>query len=135
QGMLWNATGDMLDFEGHIGVARARVRETRQQGALATLPFALVCLAWSEVLAGRFEAADALATEATDIAGATGLPEFPGAHGIIRVAILAWRGHDTDARVLAEAVTREASERGQGLTLWILDHMLAVLDLAFGRYE
>jgi DNA-binding CsgD family transcriptional regulator len=135
QGMLWNATGDMLDFEGHIGVARERVRETRQQGALATLPFALVCLAWSEVLAGRFEAADALATEATDIAGATGLPEFPGAHGIIRVAILAWRGHDTDAHVLAEAVTREATERGQGLTLQILDHMLAVLDLAFGRYE
>jgi DNA-binding CsgD family transcriptional regulator len=92
-------------------------------------------LAWAEVLAGRFDAADAFASEATDIASATGLPEFPGAHGLIRVAILAWRGRETEAQALAQAVNREAIERGQGLTLRIMDHMLAVLDLGCGRYE
>jgi DNA-binding CsgD family transcriptional regulator len=135
QGMLWNATGDMLDFENHIRVGRERVREARQQGALATLPIALVCLAWSEVLAGRFDAADALVTEATDIASATGLPEFPGAHDLIRVSIQAWRGQDIEASHLSKTVNQEAVDHGQGLTLQIMDRMLAILDLAFGRYE
>jgi DNA-binding CsgD family transcriptional regulator len=135
QGMLWNATGDMLDFENHIAVARQRVRDARQQGALATLPIALVCLAWNEVLAGRFDVADALVSEATAIASATGLPEFPGAHNLIRVAIQAWRGQEREALTLAESVNQEARDHGQGLTLQIMDRMLAILDLGSGRYE
>jgi DNA-binding CsgD family transcriptional regulator len=135
QGMLWNATGDMLDFENHIGVARARVRAAREQGALATLPIALVCMAWCEVLAGRFDAADAMASEATGIASATGLPDFPGAHGLIRVAIQSWRGREAEATKVATTTTEEALEHGQGLTLQIVDRMLGILELGQGRYE
>ena len=107
-GMLWNATGDMLDFESHIAMARERVRQAREEGALATLPIALVCLAWTELLAGRTEVAEALNAEGTGIAGATGAPEFPGAHGIVRLGILAWRGRDSEVRQLADEVV----ERG-----------------------
>jgi DNA-binding CsgD family transcriptional regulator len=134
-GMLWNSTGDMLDYQSHISVARERVRQARQEGALATLPIALVCLAWSELLGGRIEAAEALNAEATEIAQATGVPEFPGAHGIVRLGILGWRGHERETRQLAKEVVAEAVERGQGLTVRIVDMVLATHELGFGRNE
>jgi DNA-binding CsgD family transcriptional regulator len=134
-GMLWNATGDMLDFENNIAIARERVRQAREEGALAVLPIALACLAWSELLAGRTDVADALNAEGTSIASATGAPEFPGAHGIIRLGILAWRGQDVEASQLAEEVVSEAVRQGQGLTVNIVDFVLAVLHLGHGRYE
>jgi DNA-binding CsgD family transcriptional regulator len=134
-GMLWNATGDMLDFEHHMAAARERVRQARQEGALATLPIALACLAWSELLAGRLDAAEASNTEGTNIADATGMPEFPGAHGIIRLGILAWRGGEQETRELAEAVVAEALERGQGLTIEIVKFLMSVVELGLGRYE
>ncbi len=134
-GMLWNATGDMLDFENHIAMAQERVRQAREDGALATLPIALVCLAWSELLAGRIEAAEALNAEGTDIAKATGAPEFPGAHGIIRLGILAWRGHDIETRELAEEVVNEAVRQGQGMTVKIVEFILTILELGQSRYE
>jgi DNA-binding CsgD family transcriptional regulator len=134
-GMLWNATGDMLDFQNHISVARERVRQARREGALATLPIALVCLAWSELMAGHIEAAEAFNAEATEIASATGVPEFPGAHGIIRLGILAWRGYEPETRQLAKEVTAEALERGQGMTVRIVEFLLATLELGYGRYE
>jgi hypothetical protein len=64
QGMVWNATGELLDFEGHHSVARERVRLAREQGALSTLPVALSCLMWCELLSGHIEAAEALGDEA-----------------------------------------------------------------------
>jgi DNA-binding CsgD family transcriptional regulator len=134
-GMLWNATGDMLDFEHHMAVARERVRQARQEGALATLPIALACLAWSELLSGRFDTAEANNTEGTNIASATGAPEFPGAHGIIRLGILAWRGREQETRDLAEAVVAEAVERGQGMTIKIVNFILSVLELGLGHYN
>jgi DNA-binding CsgD family transcriptional regulator len=102
---------------------------------LATLPVALACLAWSELQAGRVDEAEALNAEGTAIAGATGMPEFPGAHGIIRLGILAWRGHELEARPLAEEVLKEAFERGQGLTARIVDYLMGLLELGYGRYE
>ncbi len=134
-GMLWNATGDMLDFESHMAMACERVRQAREEGAFAALPIALVCLAWSELLAGRTEVAEALNAEGTSIAGSTGAPEFPGAHGIVRLGILAWRGRDVEAVQLAEEVIREAVRQGQGMTVKIVDFALALLDLGHGRYE
>ena len=134
-GMLWNASGDMLDFESHISMARERVRQAREEGALATLPIALVCLAWTELLAGRTEVAEALNAEGTGIAGATGAPEFPGAHGIVHLGILAWRGRDSEVRQLADEVASEAVRQGQGMTLNIVDFVLTILELGHGRYE
>jgi DNA-binding CsgD family transcriptional regulator len=134
-GMLWNASGDMLDFENHRAVARERVRQAREDGALATLPVALSCLAWSELLAGNFDTADAFDTEGSEIASATGTPEFPGAHGIIRAGILAWRGDESGLDQLAADVRSEAVERGQGMTIKIMDMVVATLELGYERYD
>ena len=133
-GMAWNATGEMLDFESHCAIARERVRLAREEGALATLPVALSCLAFTEQLSGRIEAAEALAAEAIEITAATGAPAWPGAQGIMLLGPLAWRGHE-EARLAAEEVSREARTRGQGLAATIAQYFLTMLELGLGHYE
>jgi DNA-binding CsgD family transcriptional regulator/tetratricopeptide (TPR) repeat protein len=135
QGMVWNATGELLDFGGHHAVARERVRLAREQGALSALPVALSCLMWCELLSGRIEAAEALGDEARDIAAATGTPSMPGAQEITHLMALAWRGREREARQVAEGITREAYARGQGLGITLAQLGLTRLELGLGRYE
>jgi DNA-binding CsgD family transcriptional regulator len=134
-GMVWTAMGDMLDFENMLAVARDRARQAREGGALAQLPDALVCLAHSELLAGHIDVAESFNGEAVEIGAATGLPEFPGAHNIISLSILVWRGHETEARGLAQQIVNEGLAGGQGFAIRLVDHMLTVLELGHGNYE
>jgi DNA-binding CsgD family transcriptional regulator len=134
-GMLWNATGELLDFESHAATARQRVRLAREEGALAVLPVALSCLAWCERLSGRIDAAEALVAEAIDIAAAIGVPSMPGAQGIMRLGMLVWRGREEEARLLAQGVNSEAVARAQGLAVTIVEYFLTTLELSYGRYE
>jgi ATP/maltotriose-dependent transcriptional regulator MalT len=134
-GMVWNASGELLDFERQSSTARLRVRLAREQGALATLPVALSCLAWCERLSGRIDAAEALVSEAMEIGTAIGTPAWPGAQQLMHLAMLAWRGNEDEARRVAEQVTREAIARGQGLAVSHAEFCLAQLELGYGRYE
>jgi DNA-binding CsgD family transcriptional regulator/tetratricopeptide (TPR) repeat protein len=135
QGMLWNATGEMLDFDAHIATARERVRLAREHGALAELPVALSCLAWNELLGGRTEAGEALVAEAAEIAAATGAPSMPAAEGIGRLGFLSWRGNEEETRRQAESVTAGAVAGGQGLGVTLAQFFLMKLELGLGRYE
>ncbi len=134
-GLVWNATGELLDFEGHYATAREWARVSREQGALATLPGALNALAWCEVLAGRIGAAEALVAEAEGIARATGAPATPGASEILKLGILCWRGDERKVRPVADGVAAEAVARGQGLGITIIEYLLTILELGLGRYE
>ena len=134
-GVVWNATGELLDFEGHYATARAWARVSREQGALAMLPNALSALSWCEVLAGRIEAAEALIAEAEEIASATGAPATPGASEILKLGILCWRGDERKTRPVADSVAAEALARGQGLGMTIVEYLLTILELGLGRYE
>jgi DNA-binding CsgD family transcriptional regulator len=135
QGMLWNATGELLDFESHATTARQRVRLVRDDGALTSLPVALDGLAWVELLSGRVGAADALVDEAHAIAAAIGAPDMPGAEGILRMSVKCWRGSEPDARRSIDAVTADAVARGQGLGITLAQFQLAILELGHARYE
>jgi DNA-binding CsgD family transcriptional regulator len=134
-GMVWNATGDALDFAAHRSVAHRWARLAREQGALATLPVALSGLGWCEMLAGRVEAAESLLYEALDISAATGGPAVPGGNEILRMGILDWRGDDQAATLLGDAITAEARTRGQGLGVTIAKYGRTILELGHGRYE
>jgi DNA-binding CsgD family transcriptional regulator len=134
-GMVWNATGELFDFESHLEVARERSRLARQHGALATLPVALSCQAWSEHLAGRIDFAETLTAEAREIAAALGAPAMPGAHEVMHLAMLAWRGAEDETRRLADAVIADAVARGQGLGVTLAQLCLTTLELGHGRYE
>ena len=131
-GLLWTVSGDMLDFQNHIAIARQHVSFVRDVGALAQLAPALTQLAWSERLAGHLEAASSV-DEAREMSAATGSfwPEWPGAHGIIRLGILCWQGHEQMALELSDEVINEAAERGQGLTGTIVNYGLTTLKLRF----
>ena len=133
--VLFLATGDMLDFENHSAVANERVRVARADGALIELPGALGGQAWCARLAGQLDRAHALDVESADIADAIGAPPTPGAHDVVRLGLVAWRGQDAEARKLAEAVASEAVEHGQGLAVSMVEYFLMTLDLGVGRYE
>ena len=134
-GMVWCATGEMLDFEPHHATARLRVRLAREQGALAALPVALSCLAWNERLRGRIDAAESLVLEAMEIATAIGSPAWPGAQQLMWLAMLVWRGEEEEARRVAVEVSRDAFARGQGLAGTHAELLLTQLELSLGRYE
>jgi DNA-binding CsgD family transcriptional regulator len=133
-GMMYNATGETLDFAGHVAVARRWLRLAREQGALATLPVALSGLGWCEMLAGRVQTAESLLSESLDISAATGAPAVPGANEILRMAILDWRGLES-APAVGESVTTEAVARGQGLGVTIVRYGRTIYELGHGRYE
>ena len=135
QGMFWNMTGDRFDFERHAAVARQRVRIGRKLGALSDLPIALSCLGWNELQSGRLDIAEAMVAEAVEIAAATGNPSMPGAQELMRVATLAWRGREEEARSYVQRASAEAVARGQGLAVMMCHSQLTVLELSLGRYE
>jgi len=135
QGMLWNATGELFDFESHSATARQRVRLVREHGALMNLPVALAGVAWTELLSGRVEAADALVAEAHIIADAIGAPGMPGAEGIMHMCVVCSRGTEPEARRLIKAVGTEAVARGMGLGITLAQYQLTILELGHGRYE
>jgi DNA-binding CsgD family transcriptional regulator len=135
QGLLWNATGQMLDFEAQAATARKWLRQARAHGALSTHAYAANAVGWTELLSGRTNAAEALMVEALDIAAATGAPSFPGAEGINRLAFLAWVGREQEARESAEAVMAGAVARGQGLGVMAAHWLLTRLELSLGHYD
>jgi ATP/maltotriose-dependent transcriptional regulator MalT len=135
QGMFWNMAGDRFDFERHVAVARQRVRIGRELGALSDLPIALSCLGWNELQSGRLDSAEAMVAEAIEIAAATGNPSMPGARELMRVATLAWRGREEEARSYVQRAITEAVARGQGLAVMMCHSQLTTLELSLGRYE
>src|SRR5438105_4777814 len=60
---------------------------------------------------------------------------MPGAQGINSLAVLAWRGHEREARLLAETVTNEAIARGQGLGVAVVQLLMTKLELGLGHYQ
>jgi DNA-binding CsgD family transcriptional regulator/tetratricopeptide (TPR) repeat protein len=135
QGMVWNATGHVLDFEGHAAAARKWLRQARTHGALSTLGHAFNAVGWTELLSGRGNDVERWIVDALEIAAATGAPSFPGAEGISRLALLSWSGREEEARQVAEAVMAGAFVRGQGLGVSLAHFFLTKLELSLGRYD
>jgi DNA-binding CsgD family transcriptional regulator len=133
--MMWNATGESLDFAAHRSVAQRWVRLAREQGGLATLPVALCGLGFCEVLAGRLETAQTMLSEALEISAATGVPAVPGANEILLLGIVDWRGEDEAGQKLGDAIGAEGVARGQGLAVTVARYARTVLELGHGRYE
>jgi DNA-binding CsgD family transcriptional regulator len=135
QSMVWDVSGELLDFESHVAVSRKWVRMTRERGALATLSVALTCMGWVELLAGNTDSADAVITEAEEGVESTNVAPTPGAEGIGRLAILAWRGREQACRALARKVEEDARQRRQGFGVTLVQVFLTNLELALGRYD
>jgi DNA-binding CsgD family transcriptional regulator len=134
-GMVWNAAGHLLDFELMTAVARKWLRQVREHGALSKLGQAASAVAFSEMLSGRIEAAEALVRDALETATATGAPSMPGAEGINSLTILTWRGEERESRAQARAIRAGALAQGQGLGVTLVDFFMMKLELSLRHYD
>jgi DNA-binding CsgD family transcriptional regulator len=118
------------DATWHELTARA-VGLARDAGTLAVLPIALTYRAVVHVVAGEFGAAAGLIEEANAIREATGNASL----GYISMILAAWRGEETRALELIEAVLRDATARGAGRVLGLAWYATAVLHNGLGGYQ
>jgi DNA-binding CsgD family transcriptional regulator len=124
------AAMELWDYEAWKELATRFVKLTRDAGALAVLPVALVYLSGVHVHAGEFATAATLIEESDTITAATG--NAPMRYGALFLA--AWRGEEASALKLIEAATNDATARGEGRVFGLAGHATAVLNNGLGRY-
>ena len=113
-------------------LSTAAVRQTRDAGALAGLPRALVYRAGVHILAGEFAMAATLIEEANSITAATD-PAAPVRYHSVLLA--AWRGIPSDAVGAIEAAAANGISNGEGRLLGLTGYAAAILYNGLGRYE
>jgi DNA-binding CsgD family transcriptional regulator len=130
---LWLAcrlAQDLWDDELWELLAVRALRVARESGALGALPIAATYRASLHVHAGTFRAASALIAEADALTEATGTAPLKYA----ALMLAAWRGDDERAPALIEAGRREATARGEGMGLGVIEWATALLHNGHGRY-
>jgi DNA-binding CsgD family transcriptional regulator len=130
---LWLAcrlAQDLWDDELWDVLATRGVRVARETGALGVLPIAATYRASLQVHAGAFDAASSLIEEADAITHATGMAPLKYA----ALMLAAWRGDETDGLALIEAGRIEATARGEGMGLGVVEWATALLHNGCGRY-
>jgi DNA-binding CsgD family transcriptional regulator len=130
---LWLAcrlAQDLWDDELWSVLATRGVRVARETGALGLLATAATYRACLHVHAGAFDAASSLIDEVDAITQATGMAPLKYAS----LMLAAWRGNEANALRLFEAGRLEATARGEGLGLGVLEWATALLHNGRGRY-
>jgi DNA-binding CsgD family transcriptional regulator len=130
---LWLAcrlAQDLWDDELWYVLATRGLRVARETGALSMLPIAATYRASLDVHAGAFGAASSLIEEADAITHATDMAPLKYA-SLMRAA---WRGNEADGLELIEAGRLEATARGEGMALGVIEWATALLYNGRGRY-
>src|SRR3954447_19940069 len=130
---LWLAcriAQDLWDDELWAVLATRGVHVARETGALGVLPIAATYRASLHVHAGDFDAASSLIAEADSITRATGMAPLKYAS----LMLAAGRGNEADCLGLIESGRLEATARGEGMGLGVVEWATAVLYNGGGRY-
>ena len=131
---MWLATiasVQLWDDAGWDALSERHVRIARKTGALGDLPLALTQRTYLHLLTGKLMAAASLVEEIEKSTDATGSSLAP--YGAVGLA--AFRGRADEAAYLIQRTRTEATERGEGIGLSVLDWASAVLYNGLGRYE
>jgi DNA-binding CsgD family transcriptional regulator len=121
---LWDDTRWEAISERHVHIAR-------ETGALGELPLALSQRVYAHLFAGELSAAASLVDEIQTATEATGSDLAPyGAVGFV-----ALRGREPEAISLIDESRGDATRRGEGIGLSVLDWAQAVLYNGLGRYD
>jgi DNA-binding CsgD family transcriptional regulator len=107
------------------------VRLARGVGALSELPVALNSRAFMLLFAGNLAAAASLIQQLQPAIEATGSHRVP--YSALGLAVFA--GRQADAATLIDAITRDVTQRGEGIWLTICEWASAVLNNGIGNYE
>jgi DNA-binding CsgD family transcriptional regulator len=121
---------DLWDDELWYELATRGLRVARETGTLRVLPIAATYRASLHVHAGAFGAASLLAEESDAIVQATDTAPLKFAS----LMLAAWRGNEAEGLQLIEAGRREATARGEGMGLGLLEWATALLYNGRGRY-
>jgi DNA-binding CsgD family transcriptional regulator len=130
---LWLAcrlAQDLWDEDLWYVLATRGLQFARQTGALSMLPIAATYRASLHVHAGEFGAASSLVEEADTITQATEMAPLKYAS----LMLAAWRGNEAEAVELIEAGRVEATARGEGMGLGVVEWATALLYNGAGRY-
>ena len=130
---LWLAcrlAQDLWDDELWYELATRGLRIARETGALGMLPIAATYRASLHVHAGAFDSASSLIAEADAITQATSMAPLKYAS----LMLAAWRGNEADGLQLIEAGRLEATARGEGMGLGVIEWATALLYNGCGRY-
>jgi DNA-binding CsgD family transcriptional regulator len=131
---LWLAcrvAADLWEHEIWEKLAASGVRRAREAGALSVFPMSASYRAGAHVHAGEYAEASALLDEAYAVAQATHTALLVQA----RQMVAAWRGDEAQALELIEAGRKDATARGQGMALSMIECANAVLLNGLGRYD
>jgi DNA-binding CsgD family transcriptional regulator len=131
---LWLAcrlAQDLWDDELWYVLATRGVHVARETGALSVLAIAATYRASLHVQEGAFGAASSLIEEADAITHATDMAPLKYA----ALMLAAWRGKEADGLELIEAGRLEATARGEGMGLGVIEWATALLYNGLGRYK
>jgi DNA-binding CsgD family transcriptional regulator/tetratricopeptide (TPR) repeat protein len=125
------AAGVIWDYENWDVLTAREERLARDTGALTVLPITLSIRAGVRALAGDLAEASFLVDQVQVVTDASDNRRFSNA----ALLVAAFRGDEREARQLAEAITRDSLDRGEGLALAVASWATAVLCNGLGRYE
>jgi DNA-binding CsgD family transcriptional regulator len=134
----WSALGGMAatelwDEEANRAMLLRLEASERDRGALDSLRITLGGLGHAEMWTGRFAAAEARHTEATDIAVALGATPFQWE--LLKVELYAWQGREDETRSIATIMSSNAVEvAGAGVVRNLALVALTILELGLGAY-
>jgi DNA-binding CsgD family transcriptional regulator len=112
-------------------ISEQHVRIARESGALTEVPLALSQRVYVHLFAGELSRAALLVDEIRAATEATGVNLTPyGAVGLV-----ALRGREPEAISLIEESRADATRRGEGIGLSVMDWAQAVLYNSLGRYD
>jgi len=113
------------------GISEHHVRIAREAGALGELPLALTQRVYAHLFAGELTSAAVLVDEIRAATEATGVNITP----LGAVGLAALRGREPEVVSLIEESRIDATQRGEGIGLSVLDWAQAVLYNGLGRYD
>ena len=112
-------------------ISEAHVQIAREAGALGELPLALSQRVYAHLFAGELTTAASLVDEIRSASEATGSNLTP--YGAVGLAAL--RGREAEAISLIDESRQDATRRGEGVGLSVLDWAQALLYNGLGRYD
>ena len=134
-GAAYQAAFELWDDDALYALAQRRTDVARATGALVVLPAALSQLGYFELLAGRFDVAEAHFQEEREIIRGTAGTGVVGRSQIGLLILAAWRGEEARSRLLAEVCASEGVALGLGAFGGFARYALSVLDVGLGNYQ
>jgi len=126
-----SSAGIMWDYDSWDALTARQEQLARDLGALSALPITLNIRAGPCLIAGRVAEATFLVDQAHNVATASESQRFRNAS----LLVSAFRGDESEARKIIDAITKDSAERGEGLALAVASWATALLCNVLGQYE